>query len=200
MGASLVCGDRATVSTYSGSITAAPWAKMGSGRMPWSVTTSVRRFLSLLVLLCSGCTVFYDEGARFADPMADFASHFRVSSETTATFEYVPLYGNSQHIRVGIGRIRFCPKPPCDGSWTIRLPSGEERTYYQGGATVWVERGKSGTGYRIASAASVPEPLAALPKPSDSWVKVVLMIGPHWKEVFTSWPLARKTLQMFWPP
>jgi len=103
--------------------------------------------------------LFYDEGARFADQVADFASNFRGSPEMTATFEYVPLYGNGQHIRVGIGRIRFCPKPPCDGSWTARLPSGAERTYYQGAATVWVEHGKSGTGYRIASAASVPEQL-----------------------------------------
>ena len=102
----------------------------------------------LLALLCSGCTLFYDEGARFADQVADFASNFRGSPEMAATFEYVPLYGNGQHIRVGIGRIRFCPKPPCDGSWTAR-----------GAATVWVEHGKSGTGYRIASAASVPEPL-----------------------------------------
>ena len=40
----------------------------------------------------------------------------------------------------------------------------------------------------------------ALPKPSAIWVKVVLMIGPHWKLVFTSLPLAWKTCQMFWPP
>ena len=31
-------------------------------------------------------------------------------------------------------------------------------------------------------------------------MKVVLMIGPHWKLVFTSLPLASKTFQMFWPP
>jgi hypothetical protein len=112
----------------------------------------------LFVLLCSGCSL-YDEGDRFASQLADFAWQFRASPETTATFEYVPVHGNAQHVRAGIGRIRFCPKTPCDGSWTVRLSSGEERTYYQGAATVWVEHGNSGTGYRIASAASVPEPL-----------------------------------------
>jgi hypothetical protein len=55
-----------------------------------------------------------------------------------------PLYGISQHIHVGIGRIKWCPQPPCDN---------------QGAATVIVERGNSGTGYRIPAAASVPEPL-----------------------------------------
>jgi hypothetical protein len=131
---------------------------MGGDQMLMSVDRDAGR-LALLALLCSGCTLFYDEGARFAGQVADFASNFRGSPETTATFEYVPLYGNGQHIHVGIGRIRFCPKPPCDGSWTVKLPSGEVRTLYQGAATVWVEHGKSGTGYRIASAASVPEPL-----------------------------------------
>ena len=132
---------------------------MGCYQMLKSANTSAGRLAPLLALLCSGCTLFYDEGARFADQVADFASNFRGLPEATATFEYVPLYGTSQHIRVGIGRIRFCPNPPCEVSWTARLPSGEERTYYQGAATVWVEHGKSGTGYRIASAASVPEPL-----------------------------------------
>ena len=47
---------------------------------------------------------------------------------------------------------------------------------------------------------SEPEPPVDLPKPSAIWVKVVLMIGPHWKLVFTSLPLAWKTFQMFWPP
>jgi hypothetical protein len=112
-----------------------------------------------VILMCLGCDVFYDEGARFAEQVADFALTFRSSPETTAVFEYVPRYGTNQHVRVGIGRIRWCPKPPCDGSWTERLPSGESRTYYQGAATVWVEHGKSGTGYRIAAVASVPVPL-----------------------------------------
>ena len=47
---------------------------------------------------------------------------------------------------------------------------------------------------------SVLFPLVALPKPSDIWVKVVLMIVPHWKLVFTSLPPAANTCQMFWPP
>ena len=108
------------------------------------INTGAGKLAPLLALLCSCWNPFYDEGARFANQVADFASKFRRSPETTATFEYVPRYGNGQHIRVGIGRIRFCPKPPC---------------YGQGAATVWVEHGENGTGYRIGSAASVPEPL-----------------------------------------
>ncbi len=119
----------------------------------------MRRFIASGLLLCSGCSLFYDEGSRFASQVADFAWNFRASQETETTFEYVPLYGNNQHVHAAIGQIRFCPKPPCDGTWTVRLPSGEEQTRYQGSATVWVERGKSETGYRIPSAASVPEPL-----------------------------------------
>ena len=99
----------------------------------------------VLTCLCAGCDIFYDEGARFADHVATFAENFRASREQTAVFEYVPLYGNGQRISVGIGRIQWCPRPPCDN---------------QGAATVTVERGNAGTGYRIAAAASVPEPLA----------------------------------------
>ena len=126
------------------------------------VRTGCRVTLGLLlpgILICPACNVFYDEGARFANQVADFAEMFRNSRETTAVFEYVPLYGTNQHVRVGIGRIRWCPKPPCDGSWSERLPSGEYENHYQGSATVWVVRGKSGTGYRIAAVASVPAPL-----------------------------------------
>jgi hypothetical protein len=104
----------------------------------------MRRLLLMAAISCAACSVFYDEGARFANQVADFAWDFRASPRTEAVFEYVPLYGNRQHIRAGIGRIHWCPKPPCDGN---------------GAATVWVERGQSGTGYRIATAASVPQPL-----------------------------------------
>jgi hypothetical protein len=97
-----------------------------------------------LTITCFGCDAFYDEGARFASQVADFAEKFRQSPESTAVFNYVPKYGTNQRIYVGIGRINWCPQPPC---------------YNQGAATVSVERGKSGTGYRIAAAASVPAPL-----------------------------------------
>ena len=53
----------------------------------------------------------------------------------------------------------------------------------------------------VSTWASEPELLpVALPKPSCIWVNVVFMIGPHWKLVFTSLPLAWNTFQMFWPP
>ena len=104
-----------------------------------------RRSSALLIAaLSAGCNVLYDEGSRFASQVADFALEFRQSTQTVAVFEYKPLYGIGQHIHVGIGRIQWCPKPPCDN---------------QGAATVIVERGKSGTGYRIQAAATVPEPL-----------------------------------------
>ena len=48
--------------------------------------------------------------------------------------------------------------------------------------------------------AGSPSRRSTLPKPSCIWVKVVLMIGPHWKLVFTSLPPAWNTCQMFWPP
>lgn len=98
----------------------------------------------MLLLAGAGCDTFYDEGARFAEQVADFAAGFRSSGESTAVFDYTPKYGTNQKVRYMIGRIRWCPQPPCDN---------------QGAATVIVERGKSGTGYRIAAAASVPEPL-----------------------------------------
>ena len=112
-----------------------------------------------MLLGLAACGVFYDEGARFAGQVADFAREFWASPQTTAVFEYTPLYGNRQHIRAAIGRIRFCPKPPCDGSWDVVTPTGEHETRYQGCATVWPERGKAGSGYAIAGAAGVPEPL-----------------------------------------
>jgi hypothetical protein len=101
--------------------------------------------LTILTCIVTGCDLFYDEGARFADHVAIFAESFRSSPQDTAVYEYVPLYGSDQRISVGIGRIHWCPQPPCDN---------------QGAATVRVERGKSGTGYRIPAAASVPAPLA----------------------------------------
>jgi hypothetical protein len=89
--------------------------------------------------------VFYDEEARFANQVADFALDFHANSkQSTATFDYTPKYGARQHYYVGIGNIKWCPQPPCDN---------------RGAGTVIVERGKSGTGYRIAAEASVPEPL-----------------------------------------
>ena len=117
---------------------------MGCDQMLGSVNTVAEELAPLLGLLCFGWNPFYDEGARFATQVAHFASNFRRSPETTATFEYISYYGNGPAHCVGIGRIRFCLKLPC---------------FNDGAATVWVERGKSGTGYRIASAASVPEPL-----------------------------------------
>jgi hypothetical protein len=106
----------------------------------------IRALLPVLIAcVCAGCDPFYDEGARFANQVADFALDFHAnSSRTTAVFDYTPKYGTSQHYHVGIGRIKWCPQPPCDN---------------QGAATVVVERGKSGTGYRIAADASVPAPL-----------------------------------------
>jgi hypothetical protein len=100
--------------------------------------------LPLLLLIATGCDVFYDEGARFAGQVADFAAGFRKSPESTAVFDYTPKYGSDQKVRYIIGQIRWCPQPPCDA---------------QGAAEVIVERGDSGTGYRIASEASVPQPL-----------------------------------------
>jgi hypothetical protein len=100
--------------------------------------------LLLLLLIGTGCDAFYDEGARFATEVADFAAGFRKSAGTTAVFDYTPKYGANQKVKYMIGRIRWCLQPPCDN---------------QGAATVIVERGKSGTGYRIATAASVPQPL-----------------------------------------
>jgi hypothetical protein len=97
-----------------------------------------------LFLIGAGCDTFYDEGARFAGQVADFAAGFRKSTDTTAVFDYTPKYGANQKVRYMIGRIRWCPQPPCDN---------------QGAATVIVERGKSGTGYKIATATSVPQPL-----------------------------------------
>jgi len=76
--------------------------------------------------------------------VADFAADFRKSADNTAVFDYTPKYGANQKVSYAIGRIRWCPQPPC---------------YSQGAATVIVERGESGTGYRIAAAASVPQPL-----------------------------------------
>ena len=101
-------------------------------------------FLVPLVMVCSGCDTLYDEGARFAGQVAEFASEFRKSPERTAVFDYIPKYGSNQRVHVEIGRVHWCPQPPCGN---------------QGAATVVVERGKSGTGYQIARAASVPAPL-----------------------------------------
>jgi hypothetical protein len=78
-------------------------------------------------------------------PVADYAAGFRAFSQSTATFEYVSFYGNDQHIRVSIGRIRYCPTPPCDLKWVEKLPSGEERTYTQG------EHGKSGVANNVVT-------------------------------------------------
>lgn len=101
-------------------------------------------FALALVLTGMGSGAFYDEGARFSVHVANFAAAFRRSGKTEAVFEYVPKYGVDQRIRIVIDRLVWCPHPPC---------------YNQGAATVWVQRGKSGTGYRIAHEASVPRRL-----------------------------------------
>ena len=112
---------------------------IGASRMD-----SHSRCLSLWWSSAQDATRFYDEGTRFAGQVAEFASEFRNSPERAAVFDYIPKYGSNQRVHVEIGRARWCPQPPCGN---------------QGAATVVVEHGKSGTGYRIARAASVPEPL-----------------------------------------
>jgi hypothetical protein len=134
-----------------------------------------------MLLTLPACSVFYDEGARFAGQVADFALEFRGSAQTTAVFEYTPLYGNRQHIRAAIGRIRFCPQPPCDGSWDVVTPTGEHETRYQGCATVWPERGKAGSGYAIARAAGVPEPLQV--EKDSGPIRVHLRKTGRWVEI-----------------
>ena len=101
--------------------------------------------LLLLFLISTGCeNIFYDEGARFANQVADFAERFRKSGDSTAVFDYSPKYGTNQRVSYGIGRMLWCRQVPC---------------YNQGAATVIVEHGKSGTGYRIMTAACVPQSL-----------------------------------------
>ncbi len=98
--------------------------------------------LLLLILITTGCeNIFYDEGSRFAKQVADFAERFRRSADSTAVFDYIPKYGTNQTVSYGIGRMIWCRQVPC---------------YNQGAATVLVEHGKSGTGYSIMVAASVP--------------------------------------------
>ena len=94
--------------------------------------------------MCVACDTFLDEGERFASQVADFAQTFRRSPESTAVFDYIPIHGTDQPVYVGIGVMHWCPQPPCDN---------------KGAATFHVERGRSGTGYRIPTAASVPAPL-----------------------------------------
>ena len=96
---------------------------------------------SVALTMCLGCDAYYDEGSRFASQVADFAQTFRRSPESTAVFDYIPKHGTDQRVYVGIGRMHWCPQPPCDN---------------QGAATFHVEHGRSGTGYRIPTAASVP--------------------------------------------
>jgi hypothetical protein len=93
-----------------------------------------------------GCSaLFYDEGSRFAGQVAKSAAALRKSGQTKTVFQYVPKYGVNQRIRVEIGPLSWCPQPPC---------------YNEGAVTVWVERGKSGTGYAIQREASVPQRLS----------------------------------------
>jgi hypothetical protein len=99
-----------------------------------------------LALAGKGCSaLFYDEGSRFASQVAKSAAALRKSGQMEAVFQYVPKYGVNQTIRVEIGRLFWCPHPPC---------------YNEGAVTVWVERGESGTGYSIMREASVPERLS----------------------------------------
>ena len=51
-------------------------------------------FIGLTLLLLSvstSCDSFYDEGARFANQVADFAEVFRKSASNTAEFDYTLL-------------------------------------------------------------------------------------------------------------
>jgi len=111
-----------------------------------------------LALTGSGCSsLFYDEGSRFASQVAKSSAALRKSGRTEAVFQYVPKYGVNQTIRVEIGRLSWCPNPPC---------------YNEGAVTVWVERGKSGTGYAIMREASVPQRLSV--EKTDQPVRVHL--------------------------
>jgi hypothetical protein len=111
-----------------------------------------------LALTGKGCSdPFYDEGSRFASQVAKSAAALRKSGQTEAVFQYVPKYGVNQTIRVEIGRLSWCPQPPC---------------YNEGAVTVKVERGESGTGYSISREASVPRRL--LVEKADEPVRVHL--------------------------
>jgi len=73
------------------------------------------------------------------------AAALRKSGQAETVFQYVPKYGVHQTVRVEIGRLSWCPNPPC---------------YNEGAATVLVEHGKSGTGYAIMREARVPQRLS----------------------------------------
>jgi len=107
---------------------------------------TVASIVLALAFAGNGCSsLFYDEGSRFASQVARSAAALRKSGQTEAVFRYVPKYGVDQTIRVEIGRLSWCPNPPC---------------YNEGAVTVWVEHGKSGTGYAIMREASVPQRLS----------------------------------------
>ena len=96
----------------------------------------LRASIVILVLFVAGlkaCDAFYDEGARFSNALGAFGSAFAKSNRQEDVFVYTPKYG-------------------VDQDYSVRIS--------QRAATVWVERGRSGTGYAFSRSVDAPVSLA----------------------------------------
>jgi hypothetical protein len=88
--------------------------------------------LALAVLTsCDGRRLIDDEGSWLGARIGKAAEELRRSPETELVLSYSPLEGVDQKYWVGMGKMVWCPNPPCSQNG--------------GGLTVTLERGRHGS-------------------------------------------------------
>src|SRR3954467_8484040 len=80
---------------------------------------------------CDGRRLIDDEGSWLGARIGEAAEKLRQSADTELVYTYTPLEGVDQKYWVGMGRVVWCPSPPCRQT--------------EGGLTVSVERGRHGS-------------------------------------------------------
>lgn len=63
--------------------------------------------------LAAGACLLDDEGVRLGRKLGDAAAQLRRSSATELVLTYEPRSGVKQKYSVGLGKMVWCPTPPC---------------------------------------------------------------------------------------
>ena len=106
----------------------------------------VTGLLALFVLGgCDGRRLIDDEGSWLGRRIGQAADELRHSAENELVLTYAPLEGVDQKYWIGMGKMVWCPSPPC--------------LQNEGGLTVTVERGRHGSTTHHVRFVAVPAPL-----------------------------------------
>jgi hypothetical protein len=75
------------------------------------------RLIFACCFVTSGACFLDDEGVRLGRQLGDAATDLRRSADTQLIVAYKPRSGVNQKYSVGLGKMVWCPAPPCRQNW-----------------------------------------------------------------------------------